>query len=687
MFRKRGIGFRMIAPAVAIMILFSLVLYFVAANTVRDLIHNELERRAHEKMRGIYKNQEMLEKHLLDMASLFSQAEEVVAAYEIAYNGDLNDANDPYMEEARGYLRHFFSSMEKGYRTVNKKGFRIHFHVPPTRSLLRLWKKKQNKSDDLSSFRHTIAVISQGEHSPITGIEIGRGGFALRGLAPVVGKDGRFLGSVEVLSSYNPLVQESIYSEKESLAVYMDKTYLSIAKKLQDGSRNPVLGNQFVFVSSTNPEITSGLLSADILAQGMKEMSQYREGNYYICSFPVKDFSNKPIGVISYVYDATDAYASLHRLQQGIAILCCALFVVMILPLYFSVRSVVKTITGTTQMLGSTLEDFSEGKGDLTMRIPVVQRDELGVFTEHFNRFLESLQKLVKKIINSSGEIAAFAGTFTSVATSVSARVSETSQGTSQVSAAAEDLNGMVNSIAAAMGQSAGSISNVSTATSEMSDSIAQITSSTETAMNISSQAVNKAQEVSQEMEILGEAAFDIGKVLQTISDISEQVNLLALNATIEAARAGEAGKGFNVVANEIKELARQTSDATFEIKSRIENIQNNTSTSVQGISEISGIIHQIDEVLAKVNLSMSEQAEGARGIAENISQASHGVQEVNGNLGMCTRVVSDITADIVTARESVSQIAGQSEQVLEQAEELRKMAAALDELVGRFTV
>ncbi len=92
---KRGIGFRIIAPAVVIMILFSLVLYYVAAHTVSDLIHEELERRVYDKINSISRNQKTLEKNLLDKAALFSQAQEVLDAYEIAYNGNLNNEDDP----------------------------------------------------------------------------------------------------------------------------------------------------------------------------------------------------------------------------------------------------------------------------------------------------------------------------------------------------------------------------------------------------------------------------------------------------------------------------------------------------------------------------------------------------------------------------------------------------------------
>ena len=95
--------------------------------------------------------------------------------------------------------------------------------------------------------------------------------------------------------------------------------------------------------------------------------------------------------------------------------------------------------------------------------------------------------------------------------------------------------------------------------------------------------AVAQAQKASAQVEALGKAAREIGEVLETIAEISDQTNLLALNATIEAARAGEYGKGFAVVANEIKELASATSEATMEIKNKIEGIQNTTAGTIKG--------------------------------------------------------------------------------------------------------
>ncbi len=684
---KRGIRFRIVTPAIVTVIIFSGILFFVAQTMVSKLIYSNLESRAEDKMNSIAKNQEVLEKHLLELASLFSQSTEVIAAYETAYSGDLHSTDSSSMANARGILRGYFASIEKGYKNLNNKAFRIHFHVPPARSLLRLWKKNQKISDDLSSFRHTISRISSGDHAPITGIEIGRGGFAIRGIAPVFGDSGNFMGSVEVLSSYNALVSGSIANNSESLAVYMDKQYLPIATKLQNTSKNLIVGDQFVFVSSTDQETTSRILVPELLNEGMKQLSHKRVGNYYVSVFPIKDFSDKPIGVMSYIYDASDLYGLLYALQKGITILCCLLLAAILIPLFISVNSVTKTLTRTTDMLITVLNDFAEGKGDLTKRIPVIKKDELGILTEHFNQFLESLQSLIKKINHSSRVISSSAGRFTDAVSSVSKNVSETSSGTANVSSAAEDLNMTMKGIAVAMEQAANNILNVSRSTAEVSEDAHAITSSSRKAMTISSNAVEKAQEVSKEIQILDEATFDIGKVLDTIDEISEQVNLLALNATIEAARAGEAGKGFNVVANEIKELAQQTSTATLEINQRINTIQSNTTVSVEGIKMISQVVYQVYEVLAEVNKSMTEQASKAKGISDNISQASMGIQDVNVNISQCSDMVNTISKDTVEAKEAVNQISVTSEGVQSQAEELRKMAADLDEMVGRFKV
>src|SRR5450755_3889605 len=127
-------------------------------------------------------------------------------------------------------------------------------------------------------------------------------------------------------------------------------------------------------------------------------------------------------------------------------------------------------------------------------------------------------------------------------------------------------------------------------------------------------------------MNQLGQAAREIGKVTETINEISSQTNLLALNATIEAARAGSAGKGFAVVANEIKLLAQQTASATEDIKVRIGGVQSSAADGIAEVERVSRIIHEVSDLVSSIAAAIEEQTTVTKDIARNIAHASNGV-------------------------------------------------------------
>ena len=625
--KQKKISRSILLPAIVATLLFSIVLYFVDDKTANYILEQNLNDMVKAKITDITSAEKRIADKMLTEASMFSRARAVLDAYATAYQGDLNNPDDSHMEAARGQLRNYFVSIEKGYRAIyDGASLRLHFHVPPARSLLRLWKSKQHKSDDLTSFRNTITTISTGDHKPIKGIEIGRGGFAIRGIAPIIADDGKYLGSVESLSSYAPLVKSSVSSDKEYIAVYMNKQFLPIATQLQDASKNPVLGNRFVFVSSNDKQITGAVLTTALLTEGQRAAISRRTGNYFTTVFPIKDYSNKQIGVMAYVYDVRSLYATLGKIQLGIVLLCIGLFAAIIIPLFFGVRSVTIPIKRTIVML----RDIAEGEGDLTKRLEVYRNDEIGELATLFNTFLAKLQEMIKKIALNSRTIDHSALEFSQIATQLSTRSGQSSERSDSVATAAEEMSTMLTSVAAATEQSSTNATVVATAIEQMSATINEIAENAERARSVADMAVDKAGESSTQMDSLGQAASGIGKVVETISEISDQVNLLALNATIEAARAGEAGRGFAVVANEIKELAKQTSAATLEIRDRIGHIQDSTQGTVQGINEISRVISNVNEIVASIATAVEEQSVTSQEISSNITQASMGIQEVN---------------------------------------------------------
>jgi methyl-accepting chemotaxis protein len=143
------------------------------------------------------------------------------------------------------------------------------------------------------------------------------------------------------------------------------------------------------------------------------------------------------------------------------------------------------------------------------------------------------------------------------------------------------------------------------------------------------------------------------------------------LNATIEAARAGEAGKGFAVVAHEVKELAQETSKATEDIGRRIEAIQSDTAAAVAAITQISGIVAQINDTQSTIASAVEEQTATTNEMGRNVSEAATGSNDIAENITGVARSASDTTA----AANSTSEAAG----------ELARMSSDLQQLVGRF--
>jgi methyl-accepting chemotaxis protein len=240
-----------------------------------------------------------------------------------------------------------------------------------------------------------------------------------------------------------------------------------------------------------------------------------------------------------------------------------------------------------------------------------------------------------------------------------------------QMSANAEETSAQTNVVSAAAEEVSKSVQTVATGAEEMGASIREIAKNATEAAKIASQAVKVAETTNATVEKLGESSMEIGNVVKVITSIAEQTNLLALNATIEAARAGEAGKGFAVVANEVKELAKETAKATEDISRKIEAIQGDTRGAVEAITEIGGIIKQVNDIAGTIASAVEEQSATTNEITRNIGEAARGSSEIAQNI-----------TGIMQAAQSTTTGASDTQTA---AAELSKMAAELQGLVGQF--
>lgn len=348
---------------------------------------------------------------------------------------------------------------------------------------------------------------------------------------------------------------------------------------------------------------------------------------------------------------------------------------------------ITKFVTAPLKNVVEMIKDIAEGEGDLTKRLAVASNDEVGDLAHWFNEFIQKLQGIITNIAgnadtltDSSDELLGLAG----LMSTGSATMFERSDA---VDGAAGEMRTNMDSVAAAMEEASSNTGIVAAATEEMTATIGEIASNSEKAGSITEEAVSQAKIASDRVEELGKAADDIGKVTETITEISEQTNLLALNATIEAARAGEAGKGFAVVANEIKELARQTAEATQDIKAKITGIQDSTAGTVSDIGQISKVINDVNEIVTTIGGAVNEQSITTQEISNNVLQVSEGIQEINTNVAQSSAVSGQIAGDITEVNSLAGEMSDNCSQMKNNTEQLQGLANTLKDMVGQFRV
>ena len=255
-------------------------------------------------------------------------------------------------------------------------------------------------------------------------------------------------------------------------------------------------------------------------------------------------------------------------------------------------------------------------------------------------------------------------------ATALSSASSELTATATQMSGTANRTNSESQSAAAAAEEVSVGVQTVATNMEEMVASIKEIGRSTSESSGMAKMTLVRAQESNATITKLGMSSQEIGDVIKVISSIAQQTNLLALNATIEAARAGDAGKGFAVVANEVKELAKQTAKATDEITHKIGAIQSDAKNAVDAIAGISQAVEKLNGISGVIAAAVEEQTATTNEISRVVVESRKGVESIAN------------TVKTVSVAANESTVA--SNQTLEASRELANLAEKLAALVAK---
>ncbi len=318
-----------------------------------------------------------------------------------------------------------------------------------------------------------------------------------------------------------------------------------------------------------------------------------------------------------------------------------------------------------------TLEGLT--KGDMTQRIEIRYNNEFSRLSGHINSLADNLHHILVQLNDASENLTNTANHNQTTSSKAQSQLSTQREQTASVATAMTEMAHSVQEVAQSAQSSLEMVQKVESASESgrkiMSDNITTI-NQLETRLNQSVDAVGELQKMSSQ----------IGSILDVIRNIAEQTNLLALNAAIEAARAGEQGRGFAVVADEVRVLAKRTTDSTSEIESMISNLQSSSSSA----STV------IESCMTDMELSV-EQASTANSAMEEIQALILEISQMSTHITQAAAEQSETTGDIARSIEDINLIADGSYQAMSQIAQasanLTQLANQQNELVHRFTL
>ncbi len=522
---------------------------------------------------------------------------------------------------------------------------KVHFHVPPGRSFLRVWKPKKF-GDDISGFRKTVTeTLSTGKN--IKGIEAGRVGLAVRGVVPIFGDDGKVLGSVEVIRSLNQVAKQLAVLNEEENGIF---AYSKV--KVTAGANNIQQIGNFRVLHLPKDEKLHSLVDEKLLEQAMRAPVTKIVGPTLLTASPIMDYKNEPTGVYVRFVDISSVLAQKKATITNSILLALAGLTIAILLGWWIVK------IGLSKPMDHILR--------------LLTKVSHGEFTEIAEvKGAPEMKKMALTANNIICHTADILETLKAQSESIDSATARLEQASGVVRNGAVELDQVAGGLVQSASEAASSLDNVATAVEELTAATTEISQSVSETAKETTDAMDKASTTNDVIIRLGQSSNEIGGIIQVINSIAEQTNLLALNATIEAARAGEAGKGFAVVANEVKELAKQTAEATDKITHMIQNIQTDTKEAVSSVEEIT-------ETISKVN-------DLANTIASAAEQQTATVSEINYSLKEGASQVKEVEDEALKMADQVNQFTYSAETVLKAGSTFQHISRELHGVIGLY--
>lgn len=362
---------------------------------------------------------------------------------------------------------------------------------------------------------------------------------------------------------------------------------------------------------------------------------------------------------------------------------------------YYLSQKVTKPITGMQQIA------LKISGGDLTQKLTVSSKDELGSLAQALNTMVDNLKSIIRLVQDNAQQVAASAEQLTASADQSSQAANQVAQSITEVAHKSNNQTEAVGSTTSTVAQMTENIQKAAENTNQVSDRVKTAAATAQEGGKSASIAVSQMEKLegtvkasAQVVSKLGERSKEIGMILDTIQGIAGQTNLLALNAAIEAARAGEQGRGFAVVAEEVRKLAEQSQDAAKQIAELIREIQNETDNAVQSmhkgtldVQTGASVVKEAGEAFRQIITMVTQVSQDVADISASMQQVATGSQRIVTSVNDIDQLTQAVANETQTVSAATEEQSASMQEIAASSQSLAKLADDLQQAVHKFKI
>ncbi|MGM0421244.1 MAG: methyl-accepting chemotaxis protein [Bacillota bacterium] len=432
---------------------------------------------------------------------------------------------------------------------------------------------------------------------------------------------------------------------------------------------------------------------------GFKQAEQYPDyfNNSVLGQGQVTKLGDQPVGMVVEV-DAAEIFAGLDNMRNTMILIIVIAAALIAIAAYFIASGIAKPITYAAGF-ASTIAD-----GDLTQEVEekyLNKQDETGTLSKALETMRKDLKETISGIVTIADNLSSNSEELSASSEEIAASSQQVSSAIQEVATGAEEQTAQVNDTQDTVNELSTEIDGVASKNDDMKKQAGRVSGEVDKSSKTIAETSSQIQEVHENQKSMAEsinglAVFSdqIGKIVDMINNISQQTNLLALNAAIEAARAGQAGQGFSVVADEIRELAEESSSATKEIDELITEIQKNVAVTTERMENTSEVVNDSVTAIATTEDYFAEienAVDMLNNLIDDVVTSTSQMKNRSEKVDIAMKEIAAVSEEAASTSEEVAatseEQSASTEEIVSASEQLADMAQKLAEQAAKFNI